>query len=396
MQIRELTTDDADASLRASRDAFGGPIQERSAFTIGNGVQRWGIFDGELLAAKVNARDYLSMIGGREVSTAGVAGVLVAPEYRGTGLARRLMTHLLSQAREAGAAVSTLFRTAPALYRSLGYEQVAELTFGELPAAALRGLKVRPPTTVRRATVEDGPAIRSVYSRIAAAGSCLLTRTGPCFPATDQDMLDHFDGITVAVDADGYISGYVSWNRGENYGPAGQLDVSELHARSGAALESLLAVVGSFEAVTFTIRFRTSGTDPIHWLIPGPGWSVSRVDPYLLRVVDLSGAVAQRGWPAGLTVDIPMMVDDPICPWNSGDHRLVLNGGDGRLEPGADSSSGAGGYRIGPRGLGVLMAGGVTTARLRHAGLIEGGSAAGDVALDAAMAGPRPAILDYF
>ena len=134
------------------------------------------------------------------------------------------MTHLLSEVREGGAAISTLFRTAPALYRSLGYEQVAELTYAELPAAALRGLRVRPPITVRRATVEDGPAIRSVYARVAAAGSCLLTRTGPCFTATDQDLMDPFDGITLAVEPDGSVSGYVSWNRGENFGPDGVLE----------------------------------------------------------------------------------------------------------------------------------------------------------------------------
>ena len=185
-------------------------------------------------------------------------------------------------------AISTLFRTAPALYRSLGYEQVAELNSGELPATALRGLRVRPPITVRRATVADGPAIRAVYARVAAAGSCLLTRTGPCFPGTDQEMIDSFDGITLALDPDGVVSGYVSWNRGEGFGPAALLAVTELHALDGAALESLLAVVGSFEAVTFKVRFRTLGTDPIHWMIPGPGWSVSRVEPYLLRVVDLA------------------------------------------------------------------------------------------------------------
>ena len=42
MQIREMTADDADVSLRASRDAFGGPLQERAAFTVGGGMQRWG------------------------------------------------------------------------------------------------------------------------------------------------------------------------------------------------------------------------------------------------------------------------------------------------------------------------------------------------------------------
>ena len=137
---------DADASFLASRDAFGGPIQDGPSSPSGT-AYGGGPPSTARLAAKANAREYLSVIGGREVSTAGVAGVLVTPEYRGTGLARQVMMHLLGgRARADGAAVSTLFRTAPALYRSLGYEQVAEQTHGELPAAALRGLRVRPPS----------------------------------------------------------------------------------------------------------------------------------------------------------------------------------------------------------------------------------------------------------
>lgn len=391
MEIRVLTDDDAEQSLRASRDAFGGPLPDRSAFAAVAGACRWGTFDGPVLAAKATDREYTTVIGGREVSTAGVGGVLVAPEYRARGLARQVMTHLLTSARERGAVVSTLFRTAPALYRSLGYEQVAEMTFGELPAAALHGLRVQPGITVRRAGVADGAAIRSVYARVVAEGSCLLTRTGPSFPGTDQDLLDSFDGITVAQDATGAVVGYVTWNRGENWGPTGRLEVVELHAGSGPALESLLSVVGSFGAVTPTISIRTSGADPLHWAIPGAGWSVTEVRQYLLRVVDLAGAVDQRGWPPGLSGAANITVVDPVCPWNTGDHRLVLDAGRAHLDPG-----GPGGPQFGPRGLAVLIAGDATTAALRRAGLLIGGGAADLGVLDAAMAGPRPAILDFF
>ncbi len=95
MDLRVLTADDVDVSLRASRDAFGGPLADRSSFHFGNGFRRWGIFDGPTLAAKAVERAYTCMIGGSEVSTSGAAGVLVAPEYRGQGLARQVMTHLL-------------------------------------------------------------------------------------------------------------------------------------------------------------------------------------------------------------------------------------------------------------------------------------------------------------
>ena len=399
MQLRELTVDDVDASLRASRDAFGGPLPDRSTFKFGNGLRRWGIFDGSTLAAKAVEREYTSMIGGREISTAGAAGVLVSPEYRGRGLAREVMTHLLAQARERGAVISTLFRTAPALYRSLGYEQVAELCAAALPTAALRGLRVRTPITVRRATVADVPLIRAVYAAVVAEGSCLLTRTGPSFGGSDQDLLDSFDGITLALDANGLVSGYASWNRGEKWGPEGVLAVSEIHANDAASAEGLLAVIGSFDAVAPKLTFRTSGNDPIHWLIPGAGWATTDVRQYMLRVVDLAGAVAQRGWPPEVTATVDFTVADPVCPWNSGSHRLVLNDGSGRLEPGSSTrpEPGAGsGIHIGPRGLAVLIAGGSTPAAMRRAGLLVGGSPADDRMLGAAMAGPRPAILDFF
>ncbi len=212
-------------------------------------------------------------------------------------------------------------------------------------------------------------------------------------------MLDAFDGITLAIDGDGLVTGYASWNRGEKWGPDGVLTVSEIHANDAASAEALLAVIGSFDAVTPTLRFRTSGNDPLQWLIPGAGWSIVDVRQYLLRVVDLPGAVAQRGWPAGLTATVDFSVHDPVCPWNSGRHRLVLDGGHARLEPGtATARQPATGtdLDISPRGLAVLIAGGATSAAMRRAGLLAGGSTADHQLLDAAMAGPRPAILDFF
>lgn len=142
-----------------------------------------------------------------------------------------------------------------------------------------------------------------------------------------------------------------------------------------------------------TTRIRATGTDPIHWLIPGTGWSVDQVLPYMLRIVDVAGAVAARGWPAGLRAKVTLYVDDPICPWNSGRYRLVLDSGRGRVEPAA---AGEDATVVTPGGLAVLYAGGVSVDALRRTGLISGGSAAGDSTLDAAFAGPRPGILDYF
>ena len=390
VSLRLLDADDAGASIAMSAEAFGNARGATSSFNVGPGLWRWGVFHGDVLAAKANDRAYESWFGGRRVPTAGVAGVAVAPEYRSTGLGRRVMTHLLRTARDRGAVIATLFRTAPALYRSLGFEQVAELVDAELPASALAGLAVPDTTTVRRARLRDVTAVRDLYNRVARSGSGLLTRDGPAFTATDAELLAAFDGLTVA-EQDGAMVGYLSWRRGPGYGPEAWTAAVDLLAETGDAHRALLAVLGSFAAVTPTIRFRTTGTDPVHWFVRGAGWRVTDVRQYLARVLDLAGAVAARGWPTTARGRVELTVNDPVCPWNSGDHSLVLDGGAGRVEPGS-----GGGVRITPQGLAVMFAGGVPLATLRRAGLVSGGTAVDDALLDAAVAGPVPGILDYF
>lgn len=398
VDIRQLTATDADRSTLISDHAFGLPSDGAAAFTIGPELQRWGIFDGPTLVAKANDRSYYSWIGGRRVPTAGVAGVAVVPEHRGAGLARQVMTHLLHEARDRGAVIATLFRTAPALYRSLGFEHITELVDGSLPTAALRG--IRPlRTTLRRAVAADAGDIRRIYSLFAAAGSCLLSRDGAAFDVSDEQLIAAADGITLAIDRNDVVVGYVSWNRGNSYGAAATLRVVDLIAVTGDGYRALLSAIGSFDAVTPNVRLRTSGTDPIQWLIPGAGWSVTQVDPYMLRVIDLAGAVAARGWPAGLAAELTLVVDDPLCPWNSGRHRLVLDGGTGCLTvagSGAVASADPDATALTMPGLALLYAGGVTASVLRRADLITGGSPATDAVLDAAFAGPRPAVMDYF
>lgn len=373
-----------------SAHAFGMPPAHLTAFTLGPEVRRWGIFDGAVLAAKANERSYESMIGGRPISTAGVAGVAVAPEYRGTGLARQLMTHLLSTARDRGAVVATLFRTAPALYRSLGFEQVATLVDGSLPMAALRG--IRPASTgLRRAVATDADAVRRVYADVARAGSCLLTEERPAF-TRKAGVIDQFDGVTLAEDASGVV-GYACWNRGTGYGPPAALEVVELLATTGDGYRALLSAVAAFDAVTPTVHLRTSGDDPVHWLISGAGWAVRDVQPYMLRVIDAPAAIAARGWPVGSSVDTVIELHDPVCPWNTGRYRLLVGDGSGQLLP-VDNVGAP--TRLDARALAVLFAGGVPVSALRRTGLVDDGDAVTDAALDAAFAGPRPAVLDYF
>ncbi|PZG02745.1 GNAT family N-acetyltransferase, partial [Micromonospora craterilacus] len=129
VDVRELTPDELTAAWQLGRLAFGSdPQPPPQAVTPSPGRTTYGAFDtaGNLVGKAVDLHDE-QWWAGRAVLAADVAGVAVAPEARGTGVARTLLRALLHGAHERGAAVSTLFATTPAPYRACGWEIAGQL-----------------------------------------------------------------------------------------------------------------------------------------------------------------------------------------------------------------------------------------------------------------------------
>ncbi len=217
-----------------------------------------------------------------------------------------------------------------------------------------------------------------------------MERSGPLFDTTTDAVLRGHDEITVAEGESDEIEGYASWDRGPGYDASGVLSVPDLLGRTAAATTALLAMLGTWAGVAPTLHLRLPDLDPAMLLVPFVGARVQSSDLWMLRVLDAPGAVAARGWPGHVAGSVDLLLDDDVCPWNAGAHRLVLEGGSGRLEPG-----GSGVVRLTARGFGVLYAGAGSPALLRRAGLIDG-STDSDSFLQAATSGPQPALLDYF
>ena len=134
------------------------------------GTCPWGAFVGRELAGVATVRAFRSWFGGDAVPTAGIAAVAVRPEHRGSGLLAPLFAALLADARDRGAVVSTLFPTAPGIYRRLGYEIVGELADVEVPVEPLTRIPAPAGITLRRADPDDErdvAAHRDIYARWA-------------------------------------------------------------------------------------------------------------------------------------------------------------------------------------------------------------------------------------
>lgn len=390
MIVRPPRDDDDEQIYEVSRLAFGGP-REPSPRSLWSAQKAWhGLvaeMDGRIVGT-VKVRDYQQYFGGSAVPMGGVANVAVSPGARGHGVANALIDAILPEMRDRGQHISALYPSVPPLYRGRGWEQTGNYErvtlrpeyFAMLPKPAER-------VPMRRATKDDLSAVHDCYLRFARDTDGMLDRTTDAFPL---DPVLELDILEVAPGPDGTIRGYVTGERPEGE----KLTIHDLVADDMDTLLSLFANLGRWAGIIETISMRV--TDPAWWqlVLPQPVLHDVRNHPWMLRVVDLPAAVAARGWPvaarlADTSVDIE--VADEHASWQSGRHRLVVEAGKVRCEPG-----GQGTVRLHARALGPWFAGSADTAMLRRAGLIDGDQDAARV-LDLMTGAPRlPRMADSF
>ncbi|MCW2815000.1 MAG: hypothetical protein JWN84_2455 [Nocardioides sp.] len=394
MEIRRYTLDDQPASYRLSLEAFGShPGPPPPAPTeLPQGRDVWLALDGDELVARAAAHSYESWFHGRRVPTAGIASVAVAPERRGGGLLLPVFRAMLDAAAERGEALSTLFPTANGIYRPLGYELVSSFDTVVVPTAELAGVRAPVATRTRRARLDDVPALKAVYDVWAAAQNGPLTRTGPRFAATDQELLDDVTAISLAVDADDRVVGYAMWDRGEGYDPTtASLEVHDLVAVTVDGYRALWRMLGTHTSVAGRIRLHTSGEDPARLVLPTATWDVVGRHPYMLRVSDPAAALTDLR-ADGLRAEVGLTVAGDPLGTADGSYRLVLGDGPSRCERDAAADDRP---TFTPQGLALAYAGAQSCANLRMSGHLTGPDTA-DGVLDALL-GARPIhIRDYF
>jgi predicted acetyltransferase len=324
------------------------------------------------------------------VPTSGIAGVTVVAESRSRGALTPLFAATLEHARERGAVISTLFPTAPGIYRRFGYELVADFVTVQLATSALATV-ARPATaTARRAEDGDVAAIRRLYDRWALVQNGPLSRRGVSFDTSAADLRSQFTGVTVAEDA-GELVGYALWNRGQGYDETSTLDVPDLLAASADGYRALLRVLGSFATVAPTTRIDTSGDDLARLVLPSVGWQVQHSSPYMLRVLDVPGAVQTRHYARALGAELDFTLEGDFLPELDGSYHLSVSDGQAECVRTARSDR-----VLSPRGLALLYAGAQSSANLRVAGLLRGGNPEQDLDWDVLFGGRQLHIRDYF
>jgi predicted acetyltransferase len=335
------------------------------------------VYDGPRLVAAGLFHAFDQWWHGRAVPMGGVGGVCVSPEDRGRGVGRRLAAGLLDLM--AGRPLSALYPATAPVYRSVGYEHAGGRYRLTLPAETLRTLAAGP-VKVRRAGPADAAEVTALLRRLHADArhGGPIDRGEPFL----RDVLADERVFTYLAD-DGFLA--YAWRDGGD-----RLLVHRCVAGSPETARALWSVVGSGSSIAATVDAYVAPDDPLLWLLRDRSKDDLRRVAWMLRVLDAPAAIAARGYPAAVSADVPLVVEDEQRPGNAGSWRLTVTGGEGRLERAPEHRDAT---RLPARGLAALYAG-VPMATLRGAGIATGGDAA-DATLDAAFA-TTPFMLDYF
>ena len=406
MIVRPLTPGlDWDEFLDLTMRSFGPVDAARTRANIepivaaGRGL---GAFDGGRMVGSALFLDMRQWWHGRAVPMAGVAGVKVAPEYRGRGVGRAVMTALTDLMAERGYPLSALYPATMTIYRSLGWEIAGHRHEAVLPARSLFTLAKPDDETaaaIRRPGPDDAARVLEVIGRAHEnARDCgpvtydeatvrrWLTRPGRY---ADNDRYAY-------LAPDGFL-GY-RWHRGND-----EIFIDQLAAVSAQTTRALWAVAASNSSVVEAVRAQVGLSDPLWWMLREQDAKIADRESWMLRLLDVPAAIAGRGFPA-TDLAVPLRITDDLRPANSGRWDLTVRAGEGRLSrhrtglgspsPAGSSPSRQAPLALGARGLAALYAG-TPVATLRRAGLADGGSPDADAALDGAFAA-TPFMLDGF
>lgn len=326
--------------------------------------------------------------GGRRVPMTGFAGVVVPPAERGSGAATAIMHEAVRELYREGVALSALYPATMPLYRRAGFELAGDHMRIRVPVHAIE-LRERAPA-MRPMEPGDREALRRCYESVAAGRPGWLARGDYVWnrvfqPRSGDEIHAH------VVEGEG-IEGYVV--HGQKSGPGGRYELAlrDLVASTPRAARRLWSFLGSYRSMATAAVWTGGADDPfLHLLGEQHGVSVERVEPWMLRLVDVARALGERGYPAGLRARVELDVADAVVPDNAGPLVLEVEGGSASVERGG----GAGSVRLDVRALATLYSGYASAEMLASIGAVEGPPEQ-LAQLSAIFAGPAPSCPDFF
>ena len=326
--------------------------------------------------------------GGEPVPMAGISVVGIAPEHRGTGAVFELLKFTLKELHAKGVPLSTLYAATQRPYRKVGYEQAGICCSWELPTNSIqlsdRTLPMQPVIPVCQEVFYD------LYAQKAKANNGHLERNQSLWkfvvePRKESEEIFYAYLIGAEVQPEGYI--IFTQRREEN---SCLIYIKDWAVLTAAAARRFWTFLADHRSIVKKVRWRSSTVDPLMLLLPEQTNNIRFSEHWMLRVVDVSQALAKRGYPLGIETELHLEVFDDLLPENNGKFVLSVSQGRGEVTKG-----GRGELQLDVRGLAPLYTGLFTPHQLQLVGKLEA-KATALLAATQIFAGLQPWMPDHF
>ncbi len=326
--------------------------------------------------------------GGRSVPAALIGAVSVAPEHRRGGIGKRLVADYLRAARDAGLAISTLYPASFGLYHWAGYEHAGVNLHYELPLTTLAMIRPSDDGPAVREYGDDDAPLRAAYDRQARRVPGQIQRPEGFWGGrlTEEHRALH----RYVTERDGETVGYLIFTQRTSRDGVRLIEIRDFVSTGRPASRALLGFLGTHWANVETIRFWGGANDHRLLALPSRGLRPVAVDPWMIRILDLPGALTARGYPSGVTAEWHLDYHDDLLPENTGRWVVRIAAGRATVEPGGD-----GRIVASVRGLSGIFSGAYPAETMAYPTDLVASDA--DLAsLSLAFAGPSPWMDDHF
>tara|TARA_Y100000590_G_scaffold90059_1_gene101477 strand:+ start:3276 stop:4439 length:1164 start_codon:yes stop_codon:yes gene_type:complete len=298
--------------------------------------------------------------GGKIVRTGAVTSVGVAPEGRGVGAASVLLRNSLAEMYESGIPISTLFPSSTRVYRSFGYERSGTKFTYETKVKDMKS--PLNDLDVIETKAGDREETYLLYNERAASGNGNLDRGSVLWDLileTEGRKVFHY----VVMDGDKAV-GYVNFQQARS---ADHIRIRDMVALNSQCAERLLRFFYDHRTVIDTISWNGPPNDPIRLLMEEQEVDISYARDWMLRIVNIKKALESRGYPKDIEMSFTLNYEDPILPQNSGNWKIEISEGKGKV-----SKSESSGLNLGPRGLAPLYTSYLSAFEVKNMGLLSG------------------------
>ncbi|MEB3220936.1 MAG: GNAT family N-acetyltransferase [Candidatus Sericytochromatia bacterium] len=332
--------------------------------------------------------------GGRAISMAGVRIVAIAPDMRGQGAASTLMEACVREHRERGWVLSTLYPEMRGLYRKSGYEVAGDSHLWQLPldapVQADRTLTLKP---FDLGSASGMAAMRNLYEAQAQFANGWLERSDWYWSRIFREAPEQGAGNRVyayLLERETSPEGYLIYSQPEVGARRYRLKLHDWVATTPAARRRILCFLADHRSMADAAELYGGPTDPLLLGRDAPLAPTCANHPWMLRIVDVQAALEQRGYAAGVGVELHLGIRDGLIKENERPFVLTVEAGRSAVRVGGEAR-----IMLDVRGLAALFTGHVTPQALKGLGLVEGSDA--DLAkLGAAFSGPQPWMPERF